>query len=540
MRVPCKTRLVLMVASALLLLALSTRRGRPPGPQVDLTPRTVEESVQLGRLLESVRAVEHVPYRRREEVSCRLATNRCQCLAEQHSFRLPLSNLVFPRLTVTDFRLAFLESHPEPESVERLRAQEHSSFQRRSFSPADLLLVAEANSPLQFPTQGLEVRPLKTILVPGLGLQEKTGSNHSVSLTASLGTFDVAATVDGVSLDGLGQKSITVSSSSQEALNRQLQFVAYTNTQFHPRTADTVQFSSGGHRSFFTIKVGHHVVPRLYNSGLHPESGVSALVTIATKTFLRYDRLADLIASVRRFYPHIGIVIADDNEHPQPVGGAGVEQFFMPPRKGWFAGRNLAVSQVTTKYVLWVDDDFLFTAKTKLEKMVDILERTSLDLVSATSGHASPPVFQRRRLVSRGVAGRWRRAGGDWLRHNFPSHHLCGGGWLGGRLSSRPQGLPPRHRWIPRLCGRRRRHQLLHGQDGQGAAEFFVDGLGSLHVGSCSDVVVDHASKIQLPWTKTKSQRAYDAFRYSSSESDRDLHNEVFYFKNRFKCMTRH
>lgn len=49
--------------------------------------------------------------------------------------------------------------------------------------------------------------------------------------------------------------------------------------------------------------------------------------------------------------------------------------------QGWFAGRNLAVSQVTTKYVLWVDDDFIFTANTKLEKLVDVLERTTLDLV---------------------------------------------------------------------------------------------------------------------------------------------------------------
>ncbi|XP_053705670.1 beta-1,4 N-acetylgalactosaminyltransferase 1a isoform X3 [Synchiropus splendidus] len=423
MRVPYKTRLVLMVASALLLLALCTRRSPPPGPPVDLTPRTVEESVQLGSLLQSIRAVEHVPYRLRKEVSCRLATNRCECLAEQDSFRLPLSNLVFPRLTVKDFRLAFLESHPDPESVERLRAQEHSSFRRRGFSPADLLLVAQANSPLQFPTQGVEVRPLKTILVPGLGLQEKTGSNHSVSLTASLGTFDVAATVDGVSLEGLGQKSITVSSSSQEALNRQLQFVAYTNTQFHPRTADTVQFSSRGHRSFFTIKVGHHAVPRLYNSGLHPEANVSALVTIATKTFLRYDRLAGLIASVRRFYPHIGIVIADDNEHPQPVGGAGVEQFFMPPRKGWFAGRNLAVSQVTTKYVLWVDDDFLFTAKTKLEKMVDILERTSLDLVGGAVREVTGYATTFRHTISVEEGG----LEGDCLHVRRGYHHLIDG-----------------------------------------------------------------------------------------------------------------
>lgn len=43
------------------------------------------------------------------------------------------------------------------------------------------------------------------------------------------------------------------------------------------------------------------------------------------------------------------------------------------------------MSQVTTKYVLWVDDDFIFTKNTKLEKMVDILEKTPLDLVRAVS-----------------------------------------------------------------------------------------------------------------------------------------------------------
>lgn len=44
------------------------------------------------------------------------------------------------------------------------------------------------------------------------------------------------------------------------------------------------------------------------------------------------------------------------------------------------------MSQVTTKYVLWVDDDFVFTARTRLEKLVDVLERTALDLVGRGRG----------------------------------------------------------------------------------------------------------------------------------------------------------
>ena len=39
------------------------------------------------------------------------------------------------------------------------------------------------------------------------------------------------------------------------------------------------------------------------------------------------------------------------------------------------------ISQVTTKYVLWVDDDFLFSDKTKIEVLVDVLEKTELDVV---------------------------------------------------------------------------------------------------------------------------------------------------------------
>ena len=60
------------------------------------------------------------------------------------------------------------------------------------------------------------------------------------------------------------------------------------------------------------------------------EYNISALVTIATKTFLRYDKLQELIDSIREYYPTVTIVVADDNEHPRPVTGPHIEQYIMP------------------------------------------------------------------------------------------------------------------------------------------------------------------------------------------------------------------
>lgn len=49
----------------------------------------------------------------------------------------------------------------------------------------------------------------------------------------------MAAEVDGVRIKGDGETHMTLSSSVLVHLNRQLQFVTYTNTLFHPSTADT-------------------------------------------------------------------------------------------------------------------------------------------------------------------------------------------------------------------------------------------------------------------------------------------------------------
>lgn len=60
-----------------------------------------------------------------------------------------------------------------------------------------------------------------------------------VDIAATLGTLNVVADVDGVKVRGDGETRMSLSSARLPNLNRQLQFVTYTNTLFHPSTADT-------------------------------------------------------------------------------------------------------------------------------------------------------------------------------------------------------------------------------------------------------------------------------------------------------------
>lgn len=73
--------------------------------------------------------------------------------------------------------------------------------------------------------------------------------SEQVYLTATLGAFNVAATVDKVDVQGEGQSHMILSSPLLSALNRQLQFVTYTNTVFHPKTTDTGKQDLGLPRS---------------------------------------------------------------------------------------------------------------------------------------------------------------------------------------------------------------------------------------------------------------------------------------------------
>ncbi|XP_039972363.1 beta-1,4 N-acetylgalactosaminyltransferase 1 isoform X2 [Xiphias gladius] len=555
-----KTLLLAILVSVVLVLALFHSWPTRAYTTVDVwqRPGPIVERLLEERLPEPDHRLSNIPFRVRDNVANLLARNGCVCEGESGGVNLPFAQLLFPRVSAHPLHTAFEAS--ELEEVKRRRAKEYKGFQKRTQTPADVLIVAEANNPLQYPTQGVEVRPLKTIIIPGLALHNVPRDHYSINITATLGTLNVAAQVDGVKIKGDGEMHMTLSSSLLLYLNRQLQFVTYTNTLFHPSTADTVQFETEGHQAVFSIKIRHAVTPKLYNTGSKGDYNVSALVTIATKTFLRYDKLQDLIDSVRRYYPAVTIVIADDSENPKTISGPYVEHYIMPFGKvrrrrrhtltslrftvslplaraqaqchvsqGWFAGRNLAVSQVTTKYVLWVDDDFIFTADTRLERLVDVLERTTLDLVGGAVREATGYTATYRQTISVEPG----EEDGDCLHMRRGFHHVIQGfpncvvtdgviNFFLARTDKVQQvGFDPRLARVAHL-------------------EFFIDGLGSLHVGSCDDVIVNHATKIKLPWvSQSESDKTYAKFRYPPASSDATrTKNGLLFFKNRFQCLT--
>ncbi len=95
-------------------------------------------------------------------------------------------------------------------------------------------------------------------------------------------------------------------------------------------------------------------------------------VTAVIKTFERPKELKRLIESIKRFYPDMKIIVVDDSREPSRI--EGVKTITMPYDSGVSAGRNLAVSAVETKYLLLLDDDYVFYRKTDLEPAVKKME----------------------------------------------------------------------------------------------------------------------------------------------------------------------
>lgn len=108
-------------------------------------------------------------------------------------------------------------------------------------------------------------------------------------------------------------------------------------------------------------------------------------VTVLVKAFERPHALRRLLASIRRLYERVPIVVVDDSaERLDPVPAEITSYVYEPyDSLGAAGGRNVGLRHVATPYVLVCDDDMVFERRTDLGRMLHALESTPFDVVSA-------------------------------------------------------------------------------------------------------------------------------------------------------------
>jgi glycosyltransferase involved in cell wall biosynthesis len=115
-------------------------------------------------------------------------------------------------------------------------------------------------------------------------------------------------------------------------------------------------------------------------------------VTLFIKAFERKRCVERLLDSIDKYYGHFGhsltILVADDSEVPAPPEFRSRNKVVFLPMEfdsGLSAGRNLMLDRTETEYFVLLDDDFVFSADTRIEEFVRILEENpEIDLVAGT------------------------------------------------------------------------------------------------------------------------------------------------------------
>ncbi len=101
------------------------------------------------------------------------------------------------------------------------------------------------------------------------------------------------------------------------------------------------------------------------------DSDISDL-TIVIKTFERPYAVKRLVRSIKRRYDRANILVVNDSKNPSQLDG--VENLIMPYDTGISAGRNAALDRIRTRYLLLLDDDFVFSRRQKLGYLISQME----------------------------------------------------------------------------------------------------------------------------------------------------------------------
>lgn len=116
-------------------------------------------------------------------------------------------------------------------------------------------------------------------------------------------------------------------------------------------------------------------------------------ISIIVKTFKRPEYIERFIDSVRKYYPEINILVADDSDEsfvgsPIKLWEPRKNVFYwkMPFNSGLSSGRNFLISKVKTKYVVLCDDDFIFCEDTKLETLYENIKLDTADIIGGLVG----------------------------------------------------------------------------------------------------------------------------------------------------------
>lgn len=108
-------------------------------------------------------------------------------------------------------------------------------------------------------------------------------------------------------------------------------------------------------------------------------------ITVGVAAFERPTCLARCLTSIRRRYPEIAVVVADDSAKPQAELAASDKHLrflALPFDVGIGVKRNLIAGACETAYLYMTEDDTIFTEATDLRGLLAELRRTRVDLLA--------------------------------------------------------------------------------------------------------------------------------------------------------------